>query len=632
MILSFPDPYWDELIISIGGRYQDRFRFTSQDAAVQEFFGSNLIKVAVDLPKHIDGLIRQLPTGHRYTADEFIERNTLLALYKWFLPLDRVEIIRSNMKIDQGKDLHIVAGITSCRISLPQYFMICPCCADEERHGKNKECYLHRSHHAPGVKICAIHHVWLYPTNVRTTGQRGFVSAERIVGNIPGRPIDVSNPRDRVLLHIALDVQWLLNTIIHPCDFNEIRKRYVQLLVEKGYASYSGHVRSKKLIADFREHYGDALLEELDCDLVGKHSRNWLARITQAGQMQHPLRHLLLIQFLGVTVEEFFTMSIESSPFGRGPWPCLNSICPNYHNLIIPSPYLGHSRRLDRNPVGTFVCPTCGFTYVRIGPDKTPQDAFRGKTVSYGPLWNDLLSSLWNDKTLLKRDIAKRLGVGQDTLMRQAKRLGLLGDAATQTTGKQSVHRSSLIQTIMDHREKWLAILVQHPNTCITDLWQEYPEICRVLDHCDYEWFMSHQPARRSGDTSPIVDWPARDQWLASVAPEIVRRIQAETGKRARRVTLNAIALEINWGEGSLQRDSDHLPNSMSIITPLLETHEDFALRRIIYTTQQYKEQQGSIPTYHQFVKKAGLNPEVRTDKVINAVNHAIAELARLSD
>lgn len=184
----------------------------------------------------------------------------------------------------------------------------------------------------------------------------------------------------------------------------------------------------------------------------------------------------------------------------------------------------------------------------------------------------------------------------------------------------------------MDHREKWLAILVQHPNTCITDLWQEYPEICRVLDHCDYEWFMSHQPARRSGDTSPIVDWPARDQWLASVAPEIVRRIQAETGKRARRVTLNAIALEINWGEGSLQRDSDHLPNSMSIITPLLETHEDFALRRIIYTTQQYKEQQGSIPTYHQFVKKAGLNPEVRTDKVINAVNHAIAELARLSD
>lgn len=137
---------------------------------------------------------------------------------------------------------------------------------------------------------------------------------------------------------------------------------------------------------------------------------------------------------------------------------------------------------------------------------------------------------------------------------------------------------------------------------------------------------MAHQPARRPGDTSPIIDWLTRDQWLASVAPDVVQGILAKTGKQARRVTLNAISLAINWGEGSLQRDGDKLPISMSSITPMLETHEDFALRRIIYTARQYKEQLG-IPSYHQFVKKAGLNPEVRTEKVVKAVYEAIATL-----
>jgi hypothetical protein len=84
--------------------------------------------------------------------------------------------------------------------------------------------------------------------------------------------------------------------------------------------------------------------------------------------------------------------------------------------------------------------------------------------------------------------------------------------------------------------------------------------------------------------------------------------------------------LDIGWGEGSLQRDRENLPISMSLISPFLETHEDFALRRIIATADHYREAQ-LHSSFHQFVKKAGLNPEVRTPKVIAAVYAAIAAL-----
>lgn len=626
MIVSFPDPYSDEILINIGGRFQGRFMFPNEGSAVREFFGHGLVKVVADLPSHIDGLVSQLPSGHTYTSDQFIERNTLFPLYRWFLPEDRVEAIRSNMKVDQGKDLHILAGITACRISLPQHFMSCPSCVKQERNGPNKECYFHRSHHAPGVKICAEHQVWLETTSRQTTARREFVSAERIVEDQQSRPIDISNLRDKALLRIAIDVHWLLNANIQPCHYSDIRQRYIRHFITGGYASHSGHVRSKKLTTDLREFYGDALLEELDCGLVGMHARNWLARITQAGQVQHPLRHLLLIQFLGVTAEAFFTLRTDDPPFGKGPWPCLNPICTDYHQPVIQSLFLGHSRTLNRNPVGTFICPTCGFTYVRTGPDEKPEDTFRGKTLSYGALWDQLLTSLWNDKTLLKKDIAIKLGVGQDTLIRQVRRLELLDSLPKKQTDNHSMPKSSIQQTIAEYRQKWLIILTENPDTCITDLWQKYPEECRVLDRRDHDWFMSHQPARRSGDTSPIVDWLARDQWLASVAPTVVQRILNRTGKRAERITLNAIAREIQWGEGSLQRDGEKLPTAINIITPLLETHEDFAMRRIIYTNRYFEGQQ-VVPGLHQFLKKAGLNPEVRTERVLKAVHDAINQL-----
>jgi hypothetical protein len=57
--------------------------------------------------------------------------------------------------------------------------------------------------------------------------------------------------------------------------------------------------------------------------------------------------------------------------------------------------------------------------------NKAPDDLFKGKTIKYGEVWDHLLHELWLDNTLLMKEKAKRMGVGQDTLKRQTIRRGL---------------------------------------------------------------------------------------------------------------------------------------------------------------------------------------------------------------
>lgn len=62
----------------------------------------------------------------------------------------------------------------------------------------------------------------------------------------------------------------------------------------------------------------------------------------------------------------------------------------------------------------------------RRGPNTTDVDRWwRDRTPAYGPVWEELLRSLWRDSTVSLRALSRRLGVDPKTVIRQARRLDL---------------------------------------------------------------------------------------------------------------------------------------------------------------------------------------------------------------
>jgi len=392
MIGLFPDPYPGEIFYSICARFADRAPYRSAYATLEALFGKR-IRTIVELPGNLNYLVSILPPGSRYDVECFIRDHTLFPLYELFLPEERVKTIRNGMGIDRIHGSHLRVG-AAAGIKANKYLMYCPLCVEEDRDNYG-ECYWHREHQVPGIKVCAEHSVWLEESNISTDELRKFISAEKAIKETIS-PLDKANKSFEYLRAIACDVQWVFREgKFHIQGDNAIRERYISALIKCGFSTYSGNVKTIQLVEAFTAHYPQDFLRELGCELEGRHKRNWVARISQAYQMQHPIRHLLMIQFLGLSTEEFFRSSNQSKPFGEGPWYCLNPICNGYKHATIKEIHIGVSRKKGRNPIATLECPSCGYTYCRVGPDRDEQDKYRGKVIRYGNQWDTQLKQLW---------------------------------------------------------------------------------------------------------------------------------------------------------------------------------------------------------------------------------------------
>jgi DNA-binding Lrp family transcriptional regulator len=318
-------------------------------------------------------------------------------------------------------------GVMASSIPVPAFLRFCPACKrkDEECYG---ETYWHRLHQLPGVEVCPTHETFLENSGVGLRANRKhlqFISAEQATRSVPAQLLDVRNRDHQALLQAAQDAKRLLSRPISGISLELLYGRYLRQLVERGLATYTGSIHVKKLLAEFTTYYSPALLKLLHCELRGGdvEKSNWLLRLARPPKhAQHPIYHLLLIQFLGHTVEEFFQLPEELRPFGEGPWPCLNPVASHYEQPVIMECQLGDRLRYGK-PTGKFSCE-CGFAYARTGPDSSPKDKLRvGKIISFGQVWETKLKRLWQDSSLSISEVAKRLGVDPLTVRRHAIRL-----------------------------------------------------------------------------------------------------------------------------------------------------------------------------------------------------------------
>lgn len=308
MIGLFPDLYADELLYSACGRYSDRMQYPGKMTVVRELLGSSSLKAVTDLPWHFETFLANLPLGHRYSFQELANRHTLLPFYSPFLTQEVRDQLVSAMQATNGLNFYHHFGFVQAGIAYPTRLRYCPMCKieDQDRVG---EPYWHRLPQVPGVEVCPQHQVFLENSPISARKHYPvceFVSAARDSPVTVAIPLSLDDADHQVLLQIAQDAVWLLEQPYTAFCFEWTEQQYHSLLSEQ-YPAFQERSRLYEvLVESVSAYYSPALLQHLHCPLEGLRARDtWLFRLLFFEGLRSPLHHLLLIQFLGRTVQQF---------------------------------------------------------------------------------------------------------------------------------------------------------------------------------------------------------------------------------------------------------------------------------------------------------------------------------------
>jgi len=632
----FPTPYPDELLYSVCARYAERVGYPSRVRVVRELFGTESAAI-VDLPKRLNHFLGELPP-HDYSFETILAENTVFRFFAHFLPLERLPLLHAVMAGSDGSSPRIHIGVTKWGFKSPATLRFCPECviADREIY---RETYWHRIHHLSGIDVCATHRVSLEDSDAGeevTIRRCRFISADANVRDSKPRGVD---PRfESVIIRMAEDAKWLLEYDGPVLGASVLRERYHNLLLQRRFAYYNGGIKATKLLRCFRAFYSEEFLSALNCRLHDGWC-NWLFSILSRNAfpyVQHPLRHLLLISFLGVTIQEVFKEFVEYKPFGAGPWPCHNKASDHFGEPVAECQVIDHPQRRDC-PLGIFSC-RCGFVYTRFGAES--ESDRHNSILSYGFVWEERLVTLWSDTRIHLRDVASELGVSQLSVIRHALRLKLpINAPGAHRVGPKTLkrytkeYRPQRDESIRIHRQAWLTTRKTHPEAKRNELIGLANSTYLWLRRFDETWIESNLPPRQRDRVSkcavPQLDWKAIDGWLPDKISSAAGRIRAK-GPEPVRVSITEIIREIghsNWITRAV--DLGRLPGTAKALAENLESFEDFKIRVVRWAADAFLEK-GIRPSRYRLLCAAHLKSKSgRSPRVQKELDIALAELQR---
>lgn len=423
-LIFFPTVYPDELLYSAFARYHRNSGNESSRQTMKELFDNPSTCSSIWFPSQLDHLTSQIP-GHVYSSDELIQKHTLIPYFTPFIPPERDKKIKETVKVNTCSSANMLLGRAAFSVKPKQRLMYCTGCVIEDR-AKYGEAYWHRCHQLEGVYLGPSHLEPLLQSNISHQMQKSryqYITLEKVIVDV-GVSISTDISPGGYSEYIAVQSLLLLEKQFPSVGLQSINQYYVSRLRSEGYVcKASNRIRWDKLIPAFNSYYDSEFLAYFH-GTINEHD-SWLHKLLRKPRVScHPLRHLVLLGFLGETVERMLKSlsegpTIDFEPFGKGPWPCLNKTAEHYKQPVIMSVKITRGSKTG-NPVGTFTC-NCGFIYSRTGPDKTDSDRFKiGKIKEFGPVWKKRHAELLLQNLSLRKQ-AEILGCDPTTVLNQQK-------------------------------------------------------------------------------------------------------------------------------------------------------------------------------------------------------------------
>jgi hypothetical protein len=316
MLSFFPSPYPDEILYSVFARYHVRSGNISAKVTLRELFGSSNNTATIDFPCNINSLIKNMPIAAPYTKERFIKDNTLYSFYAPFLPKERANMIYKSMLGNSGGDIHSRIGIMASKVVVPKYLRYCPECFKEDKSIFG-EAYWHRLHQISSYIFCSKHGVFIEDSNIlaKAVNKHEFYTASD--ENCISKALEFKSCKIGSCIKIIRAIEWILNSKLKIREIDWFYKKYKVELFSKGFCSNKGRVYQEMLLQHFGNFYSKDILKLFQSDIEDIAS-NWLTTITRKPRIAfHPIRHILLMNYLSDDIESFFKAAFNPKANGK---------------------------------------------------------------------------------------------------------------------------------------------------------------------------------------------------------------------------------------------------------------------------------------------------------------------------
>lgn len=615
MLNDFPCIYPDELLYGILGRYHQTDGYLNIKIALNEMFNRGTIVPILDLPCHLEELCSNLPGDLGYSSDWIIMNCTLFPFYSPFMDEYRRQECIEIMKFKNGSGLKTKMGIVAGEIFKKDFIYFCPECAKAEL--KNyREAYIHRLHQVPGVFICEKHLCKLNEYKSFSTGRLHFTNLEFDEIEYKTEFID-DNDLNHQLLKITEEVKYLLSPHGSDLDQCSIHQKYLSILDEKGYLTPQKRIKQRKFIADFRNHYGEWFLNIMNSNLDIEDENNWLKiLLRKPNRAMHPIRHILLIDFLTGSIDKFTKFQAKSKSYS-----CLNKFCSEYRKSN-KTKYVITADYKTREPIATIICEKCGFKYSRKASKEHNEI---GTIKDYGFLWLNMLREiLYSSKNKSLRAIAREMGCDSKTVVKYSELLGLrtLVQSNMKVKLPHERTRTSYFKGA-NYRESITKFVKNNPSSTITVIKRNNYKEYMWLYKNDKEWLNSTlpKPTKPSNIISGRVDWDKRDEELLQILKKQYELIKSSGALiRITKTLLGRKSGKLSYIEKRL----DKLPKCNEYLKSVQESVEEYQIRRINVICEMLHEK-GEPLVEWRIKKLAGLKSEI-SPKVQRRINKNIVK------
>ena len=608
----FPTPYPDEIFYSVLCRYHIRSGNPAFVSTAKTIWGKK-ISANLYLPQSLGKVALRIPPETGLTAEYFATHNTIYPFLKPFLPKERGLHVLKLLESESQSEImaYHLCGLTRSKSPKWQYLRYCEDCWQEDIRLYG-EPYWHRLHLLPGILMCPIHGKPIKDSIViRKDISSKFHAASIAMSSNEPEPCFCDNIAEK-LLNVAADAAWIMRNG-STLPFSEFMiENYDKLLRGKGYRSLSGRKNKNYLLdKEICAFYGEEFL-----DVLGVHSQEitpWSAQILQKrNALLYPIYYLLLMRFLAGSAKDFFTKQHDvAHPYGTGPWPCRNPVCPYYlKDVISELPPL--VQFASRHQV-TFTCPHCKFAY-RRSRQKAKSKQYSGQidTVDYGWLWMNMYIEMMKSGTPIVH-IMEKLHCGFSTVKRLGVELGFLPEEQLPKKKPNIYFKSKTMPTPTTkstskdyYREQWCQAMKDNPDGSRSFLIKSYPEVYKWLRENDVDWYEVNAPKSKR---YTVQNWTNNDDDSVIKARAAVAYLKCLPG---RPIWINRSSVEKYGGLNNLYRNlkNGNLPKTQAYLDEALETDVEWRKRKIQWAVKELNDS-GKILLLPQIKVKASLSHNV---------------------
>jgi hypothetical protein len=605
-MLHFPIPYEGEILHSIISRCQQAYRFSSKRKLHELLFGKRQVHVHVALPSYLRALISRLPQGHPLTLEKAIAENTHFAFYSAFMDAEQRCRLRNAMLAADPIKTDFAAAWPGFSIHLIGTLRLCPLCRAND-YATVGEGYWHREHQLPGVIVCWKHGIPLLRSSRTSISGNSFGEFRRFV---TVEEADLEQMEDPINPADSLGHAQLCASLLHspPFSVHELAGFYRECFQDLGFASKSPPyvLNISELLDALRKRFGEHLVGRywFDPDLAT--SRALLRELFCARHCTAP-RHIMLMEFLGLSVEAFRQAVQRTRRMSIDQFPCRNPVAPckgQATTLFVPSKTKG------RTAIG---CSQCGLVYsVPLLTREKPSSRYAFRIIRLGPIWREKLKELWNREDLGVWQIARFLGVRYERVINEAITvlgLPLRPDINVQASIAVRSRREARVRiqekVRARHRKALLRFFEDNPGANRSACYQ----LCSSSDWLglhDRAWLSANLPAKKQVKRTPKTDtkWAALDPKAAELVAK-AHEVFLVQSARPEAVTLPALLRCLPAEQARIVFMCRELAQTRFAVASAIESNDSLFVRTLDWVKEQYLGS-GETPSYTNFMKTGG--------------------------